>query len=208
MGLGQPDMQRYHSRLGGEPEKGEEEGGGSPSDGIGRRPHGVEGVPLKTVETIRHTGHHAEREEYGDGAHVGDDEVQVCRTPVFRFLVLVHDEEIGRGRHQFPRHEKEECVVGKHDQQHAGDEKGKEDDEAHDRPARRQSLDIADRVDGDEKDEEADDAEEETGELVEAQVERKVGQPEGQDGGDCRLILDRQHPRRHGSSGGDRRQKE
>ena len=74
----------------------------------------------KGVAAIR-TRQQAEHEQQSERAEAGHDQVDISRAGVLADAVMCHDERPGRQRHELPRHEKSECVVGQHDDRHPGE---------------------------------------------------------------------------------------
>ena len=173
MGLGQPDVQRQHARLGAEAEQGQAEGGAGPPAGMGLGAHAGEGVvaaaPLE----------HAEGQQDADGADMGYQQVEVAGAADLREAVIRGDqEERGQG-HGFPGHHEEIGVVGHHDKGHAGEEQVV----LQALQARRRTLaraEITCGVDGNAGAGAAQQHQEQGRQAVQAQMEGQVGQAQGQ----------------------------
>jgi hypothetical protein len=61
---------------------------------------------------------HAEAEQDGEGADVGDHEVKKSRAANFRDAMLGRDQEERRQRHRLPRHHEQIRVVGDEHERH------------------------------------------------------------------------------------------
>ncbi len=178
--FGQPDVERDHAGLGRKPEECQEERNSGPSRREDRPAHGIEGIPLKTLEPRSEAGHDPEREKDSDGPHVSHDEIEKSGPPVLDFLVLEKHEKVGSRRHHLPGDKEEQCVIGQDHQEHSREKKGVKDHEACYGSKAEKPLDVPDRVDGCERGEQPDDHEEIPGQEVESQVKRQVGQAEGE----------------------------
>jgi hypothetical protein len=122
---------------------------------------------------------HAEAEQDGDRADVGDQQVQVSGLPDLGDPVVGDDEEERRQRHRLPHHHEGIGVVGQHDHRHAGEKDVVFEAEQ----SRRRALALPEIAGGECRHagrRGADHEQEEAGERVEAKVEGKPGQAERQ----------------------------
>ncbi len=177
VGFRQPRMQRQEPGLGAEADEREAERNTGPGRCNGYPAHRIEGeragLPLQNPET------HEQR----DGADVSDHEVEEPRRADLFVAMVGRDEEVRGERHRLPRHQEGIRVVGQDHHHHGRDEHVVlEAGEAGRRRTPR--PEVARRRERDASDGEAKQEQEERGETVEPQMERKVRQAEGQHQGD------------------------
>ena len=167
----QPDMQGQQTGLGAEAEYGQEKGDRRPDAQRRERTHRVESVVAGAA------GQDAEAKEDGQRAHMRDDQIKVSGAPDLGMPMLRSDEEERTERHRFPRNHEGVAVVSEEDEDDAGQETVIEQ-------AMQAGLatfawaEVTRRVDRDARRRGAEQGEEETGERVEAQVKRQIGQAE------------------------------
>lgn len=175
MGLGEPNVKRQHACLGTEAQHRQEKGRRPPEGRQQLSPHVVEGVvPGVGLED-------AKGQENGDGADVGDKKIEESRLPDFRHAVVGGHQEKGGEGHGLPGHHEGVGVVGQHHQGHAGEEEMV----LQAQETGRRTLPLAEIAGGEHRNPGTggtDDGQEESRQAVETQMERKLGQTEGQDG--------------------------
>ena len=142
MRLGQPGVQRDHSRLCAEADECQHERRVRPERAqLGGAQCGEGVVAVAAVQ-------HAEAQQDRDRADVRDQQVEEPRTADRRNAVVGGNQEVRGERHRFPRHHEEIRVVGEDDERHAGEEHVVlQADEA--QTTRRFSAEISTRVHGD-----------------------------------------------------------
>ena len=169
--LGQPGVQRQQARLGAE--AGEREQKGRRQQAAAARHLAHRGKGVGAAAALQR----AEAQQNRSGAEVGEQQVEVARTPHLGQAVVAGDEEVGGERHRFPGHHEEVGVVGEHHQRHAGEEQVVPET----LQAGRRAFPAAEVAAGEDRDRrrhQAEQQQEERRERVEPRVERQRRQSE------------------------------
>jgi hypothetical protein len=125
--------------------------------------------------------HDAEGQQDADGADVGDQQVEEAGAADFGVLVVGGDEEERRQRHALPGHHEGVGVVGEQHHEHAGEEEVVLEAQQ----PRRRALALAEITGAENRDADRDETDqhgEDRRQVVQAQMERQVGQADGEHG--------------------------
>ena len=112
----QPDVQRHEACLGAGADQREDQNGGR------ERGRGLGSTDvIKGIATVW-SCQQPEGKQQGNGPEACHDQVEVACPHVVDDAVMRHDQRPGRQRHELPRHQKCERIIGEHDDVHAGEE--------------------------------------------------------------------------------------
>ena len=170
-----PHVHRHQACFRTEPEQREQKGDRSPCRIELRCAHGIESeLPTAALQD-------AEAQQDGNCADVSDEQVEKAGAANFRNAMLRRDQEVGRQRHRLPGEHESVRIVGQQHEPHAG--KKQVILQAH--QARRRAFAAAEVASGKDRNARRGGAQQKQKrgrQAIEAQMNRQVGQTDGQHG--------------------------